>query len=1755
MDTNNAAADRPEQLLLHDLRPVVAAALDFIIDVWLAPRDEGEPDIRSPQPYGMLLLQQMDQYRLQGDPASTEMPESPEFAVVLWNDELHSFPDVIDILREATNMSKEDAENIAIAVDQHGRHVVQTSATLNELIRIANIIRSVGLGVSLRCDRDTRRECATEAIVDWLLGVLTADRGAQGQALTRELRRLVCQELLAPYRCGLVDPSLATTDEYNAEGDNDFSRFRASRRTLDAELEGEMDFDEDEDDEDPNGDGTVERVYPDGINNAARPSLAPESHLGLMHDYRHIIREIRGAATLHTVSSEQEGQLRPRIIYLMLHDAKQWKQLRQKLKELYVATLVVEQDFKPRFAAMFADIYPRLAAIYAHADRETEHSILHFSVQMFTTPTIATLLTTRHWFYDKLLALLMSFFTANQTPNFGVINVDAPAFRTRSYAHLTNDIKYLVNAPGVQETILNDFRRLKMFTTFQGLFEGMHPQRRYADVHVEFEGMAWAAAFNVSVVLTRLADHYAQALMTSRHMSPEHFHGKVKTVLGEIAERMVRAGGVLELKEIESTPRSLLGVAKRVSDAISGGITSMSVKPSPSNSVSLHHPLLWLLAKLVVPRNNLLRVFDSPDLLLALFGQFEVPGLLSHEFNGSRARFLINLFDLPLSSYVMLSQIQCGVWVRNGLSIRAQCQTYTSHPTCREGMLDNDLFLLQIAAVVLGGDHFIAMVVDKFELAEWYHRGSVQHPVYSTEQVAQMIEEMLLLLIYLYSDRSKTTRVAVDMSFKVRQAILQWLALGPRPHSQLVKVMPEDIAEYMGFDDILKELSTYRAPEGPTEKGRYELRDQFLGDVTLFYKYYTRNHRIELEEAMQKKHKASRSATPWMSTPPGIPPLLPAFLRLEELVSCRTFVRLMTACMRLALHQPASVVPDSLVEAVCYLLMLAVQQSASTVLLFVDLAVSLWLTLDDPSVAATTTLMQDLLLAYAHPRFAGFKSHLDHVFARMSQTGHAGVREALSSAKVEIVQDAQGAQDQAKSEAEQKKQAAKERQARILAEMAKQQASFMDQFGDEDFDDEDDANGGDVEMQDATHDPAKAVTDKTSIKEYPTGQCIICQENLSSEKLYGVLGRLEKSRVARHIALEQPQTMQNMMSTVASLDCAPTDLCPNAMDDGEQLLLLEPATNTAVQSYEGIHMSSCGHLIHHDCMAVYLRNLRIKHDAQRTRNHPEDLLRREFMCPLCKGLRNVVVPIAWADIRETAHNTLQSNFDVATDQGELATWVQQGCGGLMQAVEAFKTTEASNVIKAVLEGNLLPSFQRVQPEPTGSAILDSASPAGQLAVALSELHQQIDIVSNGDRAQPVPEVRSAAWATTQAVQTLTYTLTSMEIAARESADATSSAQPSYQGVFVSRLSDQSLTALRVLSRAISTSILQSYTDDKTLDGRSHLIARMSSLSTLLLHGHIVSMSPQVTADASATCTIEAVIDQDPFVLLVEASLLLCELPAVNLQRMMQWLFVVEVLRSLRTLCQQAAEWIADPESPGARTWANAVRMLDSTEGAQLAVEGNGLTQLLECIAPHVLPLLGADRQRALSLLSCDAALCQWIRRTTLSFLRRASLLMYAKYGQIPLDLAPRFDANFATSFDASVTEYERLTTYLGLPALSSLHTLVTSSHEVRSLVDKYMAAPTSDLSGGNAQVVRAGLFFNIRDCVVVALHNRHGALMQAPYLDIHGETDIGLRRGKPMFLSQRRVEDLRKMWVTQEVASRVAWDIEASFDHGNWYTY
>ncbi len=109
----------------------------------------------------------------------------------------------------------------------------------------------------------------------------------------------------------------------------------------------------------------------------------------------------------------------------------------------------------------------------------------------------------------------------------------------------------------------------------------------------------------------------------------------------------------------------------------------------------------------------------------------------------------------------------------------------------------------------------------------------------------------------------------------------------------------------------------------------------------------------------------------------------------------------------------------------------------------------------------------------------------------------------------------------ADEERERKKRAALDRQARVMAQFQQQQKSFLENQGD--------INWGDVEDEDDMI--PQPLEERKNYWKYPTGTCILCQEDTDDRRLYGTFAFFTESQMLRQTDLQDPDFVREAART------------------------------------------------------------------------------------------------------------------------------------------------------------------------------------------------------------------------------------------------------------------------------------------------------------------------------------------------------------------------------------------------------------------------------------------------------------------------------------------------------------------------------------------------------------------------------------------------------------------------------------------------
>jgi len=205
---------------------------------------------------------------------------------------------------------------------------------------------------------------------------------------------------------------------------------------------------------------------------------------------------------------------------------------------------------------------------------------------------------------------------------------------------------------------------------------------------------------------------------------------------------------------------------------------------------------------------------------------------------------------------------------------------------------------------------------------------------------------------------------------------------------------------------------------------------------------------------------------------------------------------------------------------------------------------------------------------------------------------------------------------------------ARERQQKLLAEFASKQKVFMEKTMKKDPD-----------ALDKMEVDAQPVSSASSESTEEMFDCVICGQTSTSTEArpVGLVALLQPSAVLKHRAFhvrhnQLPLSREEEEARV--INCGTT--FRNRFEALRRRFDLIPSLDASATGTEGgVHIQSCGHLLHVDCHQLYLKSLQEEDANQLHQMQPFNPRNGEFTCPLCRQLGNCVLPIVPTQIIPT----------------------------------------------------------------------------------------------------------------------------------------------------------------------------------------------------------------------------------------------------------------------------------------------------------------------------------------------------------------------------------------------------------------------------------------------------------------------------------------------------------------------------------------
>ncbi|KAL2264382.1 hypothetical protein VTK26DRAFT_4850 [Humicola hyalothermophila] len=1389
---------------------------------------------------------------------------------------------------------------------------------------------------------------------------------------------------------------------------------------------------------------------------------------------------------------------RVRLDWMILFDLRMWKKIRNDLRSLYISTVVTIPEFKRVLGLRFAGLYTTLAQLYLIGDREPDHSIINISLQMLTTPSITAEIVERGNFLTSLMAILYTFLTTRQVghpwdvSSNAVLAFDTGTVTNRRMYHFFLDLKYLFGSPHVQERLRTEERYMVQFLDLVKLHQGICPNVRAVDEHVEYETDSWISASLVTREVNRLCRQFSESFRNVKEQDSLYLSRAIRIAAKEVIINSIGAERArFNQSEIKDEVRF-----KTLDDfefEIPGRkleVVKFVVEEEP---ISFHHGLHYTLSWLIecgkaMPNQQLrdLLSFTTQELLMK-------PRSMGKKLMPRHARYepedyLMAAFDFPLRVCAWLAQMKAGMWVRNGLSLRHQASTYRG-VSQRDVSHYRDIFLLQTALVVCDPSRVLASIVDRFGMEKWV-KGIFEQKSKAQDdaQHLDVVEDMIHLLIVLLSDRTSLIPGDDDSSShphlaSMRRDLTHVLCFKPLSFSDICQKMPDKYHEQEEFHKLLDEMTTFKQPEGLTDVGTFELKPQYIEDVDPYIVHYNKNQREEAETAW-RKWMAKKTGKP-MDDVVYEPKLRPipsgVFTKLGEFTSTGMFAQVIYYSLLYALVYPnlTPQVPSTRVETflqvLLHLILIAIAEDNSD-----DDGHS-----DRPSFIATAlskqarsnfmadmpqakTIVALLNLISSKDEFKACHSKIATILRRMRQKRPKAFEATYErfGLSVDRINTASPAASSADEERERKKKAALDRQARVMAQFQAQQKSFMENQGDIDW----------GEMDDLDDDDVPPMEEHRNFWKYPSGTCILCQEDTDDRRLYGTFAFFTVSNILRQTDFQDQDLVREVFKTPDNLDRSAESIRPFGIA-GENRQVVQKVNQhgevfeterqvigkgfPANLSRPGPVSIGCGHIMHYSCFEAYYEATLRRHAQQIARHAPEDTSKLEFVCPLCKALGNAFLPIIWKGQEESYPGPLVAStpFSAFLDAQLHSAYYTLGATRPPDQIQnTFASYTASHMLNNLAEKSsqlLDDAWVEVgaQSVSTGtpfsetfsitSNLPEQAAPRGPTPDANNMVRELVNVYRrlrdtlqmNGITSRhqlDAPELDANELVGSDALaRSVGFSISAVEIQQR-------GVEAEYGMTFLEKIPDQVLTQLRILSETVTSYIAVGglrESGENRIDTEYRKDAERQHCQ-LFITQYLDEETENTRCPAR---TYPPLLSLDPFIFLCESVFGVVAAQNFEIAHMVRLCYLAEITKIVYHLARNtpAMLWLGrrfDRQQDVDPSVANFMAFCEALSRLDLACSLNPAASIIER------PPAGENKGFDQPGMDTWESWYQFLRKYALTFLRKCVVLLHVKYG---------VDFNSRVSPNPEQRELERLAEALRVPPLDEMLTALTPAQGVQ----------------------------------------------------------------------------------------------------------
>lgn len=555
------------------------------------------------------------------------------------------------------------------------------------------------------------------------------------------------------------------------------------------------------------------------------------------------------------------------------------------------------------------------------------------------------------------------------------------------------------------------------------------------------------------------------------------------------------------------------------------------------------------------------------------------------------------IIEPVLRALVLISQVHAGMWRRNGYSLLNQIYLY-HNSKCRVEMLDKDIVLLQMGASLIDSNEFLIHVLNKFNLLKWAQPNYELNLLNGSEdesirQTISLVEEFLGLIITIVGERYTPGVGKVTFNDCIRKEVIQQLCVEPMPHSELNKTLLNLIEDEECLEKVIHDVADFKKTRG---KGVYELKPIFYDDYNVFFYHYSREEMSKSEEEQRKRRKAAGELD--CCPPPSLPLFSDAFAKIANLLQCDIMFYIMRLILDRTVNLRSRSFSESQLHKVLHLIGYALheeekQQSPSFSFTERSESYGIEVALEGLKRCARVEAYKDLSLWTLNK------------FKQVSAPRRKCVPIEIIEKEVEQMEVVTNLDPE--FEKQKRAKLAAERRAAVMAQMAQMQNNFM----------KDNAT-----LFDNT--PTYSESTSMDILENIVELSVALGPNQTSSSIFDNKYTCILCQEEQLVTHDSQAMVLATFVQKSSILCQVRSSSENGNDNFSDPYYIPANFGPSP------HISTCGHVMHVACWQRHFDMILAKENRRPYRLRHSlsfDVHKNEYLCPLCEGLCNTVMPL------------------------------------------------------------------------------------------------------------------------------------------------------------------------------------------------------------------------------------------------------------------------------------------------------------------------------------------------------------------------------------------------------------------------------------------------------------------------------------------------------------------------------------------------